>query len=114
MTTWSELGVEYAAIGRWAAGWADQGVVVSCSALNRVYRDRLRAHAPEIVLLHLTGDRELITERQVVRKGHFMPRSLIDSQFATPGPDERVVTVDVAPDEEPVVATAVDLLRAQG
>lgn len=74
----------------------------------------MRAHAPEIVLLHLTGERELITERQAERKGHFMPRSLIDSQFATPGPDEQVVTVDVAPDEEPVVATAVDLLRAPG
>ncbi|OXY84686.1 gluconate kinase [Streptomyces sp. 2R] len=105
------------AIGRWAAGWADQGAVVSCSALKRVYRDRLRAHAPEIVLLHLTGDRELITKRQAERKGHFMPCSLIDAQFATletPRPDERVVTVDVAPDKEQVAATAVDLLRAPG
>ncbi|WP_406251929.1 hypothetical protein [Streptomyces cyaneofuscatus] len=62
---------------------------MSCSALNRVYRDWLRAHVPEIVLLHLMGDREPITERQAVRKGHFMPRSLPASQFATletPGP----------------------------
>ncbi|MFI5905299.1 hypothetical protein [Streptomyces cyaneofuscatus] len=49
----------------------------------------MRAHVPEIVLLHLMGDREPITERQAVRKGHFMPRSLPASQFATletPGP----------------------------
>ncbi|MFD6417660.1 gluconokinase [Streptomyces sp. NPDC060194] len=103
------------AIGRWAAERSGRGAVVSCSALKRAYRDRLRSHAPDIVLLHLTGDRRLITERQAERKGHFMPRSLIDSQFATleaPGPDERVVTVDVAPEPEQVAATAVDLLRA--
>ena len=58
------------------------GGVVSCSALKRAYRDLLRSHAPRAVLLHLEGTREVIAARQASRPGHFMPASLLDSQFA--------------------------------
>ncbi|SDJ93244.1 gluconokinase [Streptomyces indicus] len=103
------------AIGAWAASRAGRGGVVSCSALKRVYRDRLRAAAPDLVLVHLTGSRELITERQSAREGHFMPASLIDSQFATLeelGADEAGVVVDVTPAPEEVAAQALAGLRA--
>lgn len=76
------------AIGRWAHGRAGLGGVVSSSALKRAYRDRLRAAAPGLVFLHLTGDRELIERRMGERKGHFMPTALLDSQFATLQPLE--------------------------
>jgi gluconokinase len=76
------------AIGAWAHGRAGLGGVVSCSALKRSYRDRLRAAAPDIVFVHLTGERALIEDRMAHRQGHFMPTALLDSQFATLQPLE--------------------------
>ncbi|PHQ49633.1 gluconate kinase [Streptomyces cinnamoneus] len=104
------------AIGAWAAGRAGRGGVVSCSALKRAYRDRLRAAAPAgaVVFLHLTGERELIAGRMAARTGHFMTSRLLDSQFATLeplGPDETGVVVDVAPGPEVIAEQAVAALR---
>ncbi|MBF6050677.1 gluconokinase [Streptomyces eurocidicus] len=102
------------AIGAWAHGRAGLGGVVSCSALKRAYRDRLRAAAPGIVFLHLTGDRELIAERMAARKGHFMTGRLLDSQFATLEPldaDEAGVAVDVTPGPEAIAERATTALR---
>jgi gluconokinase len=73
-------------------------VIVGCSALRRAYRDRIRAGAGDRVqFVHLAGAREVIAARLAARKHHFMPATLLDSQFATlesPGPDE-ALTVDV-------------------
>ncbi|WFP66060.1 MULTISPECIES: gluconokinase [unclassified Mesorhizobium] len=87
------------AIGeRIAASVADgRKAVAACSALKRSYRDRLRGFCPGIVFLYLKIDRETAWSRVANRKGHFMPASLVDSQFSTleePGPDEFAVTVD--------------------
>ncbi|PZG91647.1 gluconate kinase, partial [Streptomyces sp. NTH33] len=89
------------------------GGVVSSSALKRSYRDRLRAAAPEVVFVHLTGDRELIEGRMAHRRGHFMPTALLDSQFATLQPlqpDERGVAVDVSGTPEEITARALAAL----
>ncbi|MFD7235255.1 gluconokinase [Streptomyces syringium] len=102
------------AIGAWAHGRAGEGGVVSCSALKRAYRDRLRAAAPGIVFLHLTGDRALIAERMEARKGHFMTTRLLDSQFAALEPldaDEAGVAVDVAPGPDTIARRATAALR---
>ncbi|MFJ8648075.1 gluconokinase [Streptomyces sp. NPDC093546] len=102
------------AIGRWAQGREGLGGVVSSSALKRSYRDRLRAVAPGVVFLHLTGDRALIEERMTARKGHFMPTALLDSQFATLQPladDEAGVAVDVSGGPEAIADRAVEALR---
>lgn len=58
--------------------------VLACSALKAVYRDRLReSDGPEdIAFIYLKGDREVIYARLSARKGHYMPASLLDSQFA--------------------------------
>jgi gluconokinase len=74
-------------------------LLIGCSALRRVYRDRIRAGAGgEVTFVHLAGDRDLIASRMAARSGHYMPLSLLDSQFATlerPGPDEAIeVTID--------------------
>lgn len=101
------------AIGRWAHSREGLGGVVSSSALKRIYRDRLRAAAPGVVFLHLTGDRELIERRMTERKGHFMPTALLDSQFATLeqlGDDEAGVAVDVTGSPEEIAARAVAAL----
>ena len=79
---------------------AGMGVVVSCSALKHVYRDRLRSKVHgRVRFLLLDGPKELIANRMLGRKGHFMPQSLLDSQLATlekPGPDEDAVILDIS------------------
>lgn len=94
---------------------ADRGAVVSCSALKRAYRDRLRAGAPDAVFVHLTGERALIGRRMAARTGHFMPAALLDSQFATLEPlqaDESGVAVDVAGTPEEITERALAALAA--
>ncbi|MFF9487285.1 gluconokinase [Streptomyces sp. NPDC014676] len=103
------------AIGDWAHGRDGLGGVVSCSALKRSYRDRLRAAAPGVVFVHLSGDRALIEDRMSHRQGHFMPTALLDSQFATLQPlepDEAGVAVDVAGSPEEITARAATALDA--
>jgi gluconokinase len=85
------------AIGNWLDEHPD-GAVVSCSALKRKYRDQLRHHARGIAFLLLSGSPDVIRKRQASRPGHFMPASLLNSQFATLeqlAPDEHGVTIDV-------------------
>ena len=85
------------AIGAWLDAHPGGGVM-SCSALKRKYRDQLRGHAPAVEFLHLEGTREVIARRQASRPGHFMPASLLTSQFATLEPlepDERGEAMDV-------------------
>jgi gluconokinase len=67
------------AIGLWLAAHDDIGGVISCSALKRAYRDRLRASAPRTAFAHLTADHDTIRARMQARE-HFMPSSLLDSQ----------------------------------
>jgi gluconokinase len=85
------------AIGEWLAQH-DDGGVMSCSALKRKYRDQLRRRCPDVEFLHLAGTPEVIGKRQASRPGHFMPASLLASQFATLEPlepDERGIVIDV-------------------
>ncbi|TCK16601.1 gluconate kinase (SKI family) [Ancylobacter aquaticus] len=74
-----------------------RGVVVSCSALRRVYRDQLRMAGP-LHILFLNGSRAVLAERMRQRAGHFMPFTLLDSQLATlevPTGENDVVTLDI-------------------
>jgi len=103
------------AIGAWAHDRAGLGGVVSCSALKRSYRDRLRTAAPGLLFVHLSGSRELIEDRMRHREGHFMPTALLDSQFATLEPldaDEAGAVVDVTGAPEEIAERAVGALRA--
>ncbi|AJE86586.1 MULTISPECIES: gluconokinase [Streptomyces] len=102
------------AIGAWAHRRAGLGGVVSSSALKRSYRDRLRAAAPGVVFVHLTGARELIESRMSHRTGHFMPTALLDSQFATLQPlqpDEPGVAVEVSGSPAQITERAVTALH---
>jgi gluconokinase len=92
-------------IGRWLAAHEDGGVM-SCSALKRAYRDQLRAHCAGVEFVHLAGTLDVIGRRQASRPGHFMPASLLASQFATLEPltpDERGVVIDVDQDIDSIV-----------
>ena len=87
-------------------------LVLGCSALKRRYRDHIRKEAGAPVLfVHLAGSRDLIADRMKSRTGHFMPASLIDSQFAAlepPAPDEIAMTVDI---DRPVEQSVDDIAR---
>jgi carbohydrate kinase (thermoresistant glucokinase family) len=86
------------------------GVVIACSALRRVYRDRIRRAAPEVVFVELDGSRELLAARAAARTDHFMPPALLDSQLATLEPlegDERGIFENVA---KPVPELVSDLV----
>jgi gluconokinase len=87
---------------------AEGPVVIGCSALKRRYRDWIRADAQTpVTFLHLAGTRQVIAQRMAVRKGHFMPVTLLDSQFAALeplGPDENAVTVNIDQDPASIVA----------
>lgn len=99
-------------IGTWLAAHDGHGGVVSCSALKRAYRDQLRVHAARAVFIHLHGTREVIARRQASRPGHFMPASLLDSQFDTLEPladDETGVVIDVDQTVDAIVQQYVDL-----
>lgn len=101
-------------IGTWARGRTGHGGVISGSALRRAYRDRVRAAAPGVVFVHLTGDRELIEDRLARRQGHFMRRELLDSQLAALQPlepDEAGVTVDVSGTPEEITGRVVEALH---
>lgn len=100
---------------RLGQAFADRrGLVVSCSALKRSYRDQLRAACPDLRLLHLQGDAVLLRARMAARSGHYMPPALLDSQLATlqpPGADEAAITLDITPPTAQVVAAALTRLQ---
>jgi gluconokinase len=95
---------------------APKGMVVTCSALKRIYRERLnKATGRPVIFIFLDGPQAVIAKRMGGRRGHFMPASLLDSQFATlepPAPDELAVRISVEPPVETVVANALAALPA--
>lgn len=105
-------------IGRAMAETLQDGksVVVSCSALKAIYRNRLRqATGGSLAFVFLKGSRKLLMTRMAARHNHFMPVSLLDSQLATledPSAEPGVVTVDIDASIEGIVAAALDGLKA--
>ena len=92
--------------------------VIACSALKQSYRDRLSRTIGPLLVVHLAGSRDLLSQRMAARRDHFMPVSLLDSQFADleppSGPD--VVRIDVALSQDAVVDRALSHItgRADG
>ena len=97
------------AIGDWIDAQRLHGgkAIVTCSALRRIYRDRLCHGRPELKMVYLKGSKALIADRLSRRNGHFMPRALLESQFDTleePRREERALVIDVALPPSRVVA----------
>ena len=87
--------------------------IVTCSALKRSYRDVIIGHRDHVRLVHLVGDKALIGARMAQRRNHFMPTSLLDSQFATlepPQADENPLNIPVDADPDALVATILSQL----
>ena len=86
---------------------------VACSALKRAYRDILLGERPDVRLVYLKGDRDLIARRLAARDAHFMPPSLLDSQFAAleePQPNEHPIVVSIVPHPREIVEEIVKRL----
>jgi gluconokinase len=89
-------------------------VVVACSALKRAYRDVLVHGRDDVRIVYLDGTQDLIAGRLAARKGHFMPPTLLESQFRTlqvPTADENPVTVSIDASVEAIVD---DIVRKLG
>ena len=102
-------------VGRAIRAAADARVVVSCSALKRRYRDRLRAIASPVSFVLPLVARAVLEQRLAHRSGHYMPASLLDSQLADLEPlgaDEAGVTVDGTTSVGAQVDVIVDSLRS--
>ncbi|MBV8120057.1 MAG: gluconokinase [Alphaproteobacteria bacterium] len=105
-----------AAVGRAIDGWQARGArgIVTCSALKRDYRRQIIDRRAGIRLVYLDGSRQLIAGRIAARRGHFMPASLLDSQFAAlepPGPDENPITVPIDQPLDCIVAQIASMLQ---
>jgi carbohydrate kinase (thermoresistant glucokinase family) len=88
-----------------------RGLVLSCSALKRRYRDLLRAGNPALRFAHLSGPRSVIAARMAARVGHYMPQSLLDSQLRDLEPlqpDEAGVLLDLSQSPQQLVDTILD------
>ncbi len=101
------------------AAWIDKTrssgghAIVACSVLKRRYRDVLIGERTDVRLVYLKGDETLIARRIATRHEHFMPRSLLRSQFEAleePGPDETPVTVSIEPQPREIVAKIMSAL----
>ncbi len=88
--------------------------VVTCSALKRIYREVIVGSRDHVELVHLVGDKQLIAERMAARKNHFMPTTLLDSQFATleaPQDDEKPFRVPIDQEPSAIIQTIIDGLK---
>jgi gluconokinase len=93
-----------------------ESVVLACSALRRRYRDILRDGHDDVDFIFLNADQALIQKRLDARRDHFMPPSLLDSQFAdleVPGADERAIPADAGQSPDAIVASVLAALRAR-
>lgn len=102
------------------AAWIDSArasgerCVVTCSALKRAYRERLVSGHDDARIVYLKGARRLVTQRMAARTGHYMPLSLLQSQFDTleePGSEENPLVVPIEASPEAIVDSIVANLR---
>ncbi len=103
------------------AAWIDgqrakkQPGIITCSALKRSYRQIIIGDRPEVRLIYLRGGRDLIAEHLAGRRGHFMPASLLQSQFDAleePDPGEEPLTIDVGVPADQIAEEIIRLLGA--
>lgn len=103
--------------------WVEDGdgAVLACSALRRVYRQRLKTRTDRVRFVFLSGGKDVIRQRMQQRQGHYMPPALLDSQFETleePGrvedPDDPAIHVGIDQDAEMIVGEILAALSCGG
>jgi carbohydrate kinase (thermoresistant glucokinase family) len=106
-------------VAEWAEEQLDAGRsgLITCSCLKRAYRDVINRRGSGVIFVYLSGSRETIAERLATRHGHFMPPSLLASQFADleePTSDEPAIRIDVGPTPVSIAQQIVDQLHLAG
>lgn len=94
---------------------AGKRTVITCSALERTYRNKLQSTNAPLVFVHLDGTRELLLQRLHARTDHFMPATMLDSQLNTLEPlqeDEKGFVVDIDASPEDIAKTIMEKLNA--
>ena len=107
-------------VSAWITDHTTAGIpgIITCSALKRIYRDRMRGS--NVVFVHLAGSKDQIGQRLAARTDHFMPTTLLHSQLTTlepPGPDENSLAVNVGRKPAEVAAEIIrrlDLVAQEG
>jgi carbohydrate kinase (thermoresistant glucokinase family) len=107
-----------ARVADWVDARLDAGQcgVITCSALKRSYRALIARRGEGVEFVYLHGSRALVASRLQGRQGHFMPSSLLDSQFATleePAADEAAIRVEIGAAPEAIAGDIVDALGLQ-
>lgn len=97
---------------------APSGMILGCSALRRVYRDRMRetSGVADLVFVHLSGTSDLLHKRISERTGHYMPPSLLATQLQTLEPldaDENGLTIDIDQSVDDIIQAILAGLRAR-
>ncbi len=89
-----------------------ENLVLACSALKHNYRDMLKCNLDSVCFVYLSGDVELIGNRMKARVGHFMPTTLLHSQFALleKPSEEEALHVDISPNPENIIKDILDKL----
>ncbi|HJS32061.1 MAG TPA: gluconokinase, GntK/IdnK-type, partial [Alphaproteobacteria bacterium] len=111
----ADRGPWLAALAEALNGYASRGetAVLACSALKRAYRNALRAGVPQARFVYLKGDQGQIAARLKERKGHYMPATLLASQFAAleePAVDEGAIVADITNSPSAIARRAVEAL----
>lgn len=81
-----------------------ESLVLACSSLKKMYRERLRNGNPEITFVHLSGEYDLIKTRLEARPGHYMKAGMLQSQFEALESPQDAIVVDVSESVEEIVA----------
>lgn len=92
---------------------AGRNGVITCSALKRSYREILNRRGTGVEFVFLAGSMDLISARIAARHGHFMPTSLLASQFADleePTAEEPAIRIDIGPAPQQIVRHIIDKL----
>jgi gluconokinase len=84
---------------------------LTCSALKAKYRETLQENDSRVKFVHLTGSRSVIEERLKTRRGHFMPQTLLESQFAILEPPADALTFSCEKSPEEIVASLIQILE---
>lgn len=91
-------------------------IIVACSALKRWYRELLRSKAPDLLFVHLAGDRDTLSDRLANRDHEYMPSTLLASQIETLEPLaewESGTIVDIARSPTEIVDELQHLLKTR-
>ncbi len=91
-----------------------ESCVVSFSGLRRAHRAKIRDLPFKSVFIHLEGEQQLIADRINARSHHFMPASLLDSQYLaleSPSKNETIISIDIQPKLQSVIAHSIATVK---